>query len=277
MNIVVIMAGGTGQRMAEALNTASNAEKPLPKQFIELENEPILVKTLSKFINSGYFDAFYIGIHEEWADFADKMLENNLKPQDFTKIHLISGGKDRNSTLNNVISAIESDIRDIEASDQAHMSEFAGDLSNFEYGIDPIIVTHDAVRPFVTEKMIEESINAARQYGAATVAIPTTDTIASSASRKNDCDEHIREENIVRSMLDRSTLFNIQTPQSFRLSYYREAYAKLTLDQVSSLTDVCGVFLSAGLNVSIVPGDSSNIKITTPFDLALAKAILSQK
>lgn len=319
MNIAIIMAGGTGSRMAGAQagtqtgsQTASQAgaQGDLPKQFLDLGGKPIIMHSLTTFLESGCFDAIYIGMHPDWVEYMGDLISgekvgaksdpeagNNTAPTADSKpntpganskpnlpvngLHIISGGADRNATLLNVLDAIESDLRDMATSDTAHISEYAEDASPYAYGSDPIIVTHDAARPFVTAEMIEKSIDAARSIGAATVAIPATDTIAvAGVSSEAITDAHAAGEAgtasslLIREIPDRKNLFNIQTPQSFRLSAFRDAYSELTTEQSKNLTDVSGVFVAAGKPVAIVQGDPSNIKITTSLDLKVAETVL---
>ncbi len=275
MNIGILMAGGTGNRMAASL----------PKQFIELGDRPIIMHSLSKLLESGCFDAIYIGIHPDWADYMKNLLYSariTKNAPEIPQIHIIRGGDDRNSTLLNVLEAIESDIRDSITSDTAYDGSDNPHVEEF----DPIIVTHDAVRPFVTVKMIQDSVSEAAVHGAASVAIPTTDTIAhvgsqvgtqigteAGASDSPDLGESAPDQPFTSAILDRNLLYNIQTPQSFRLSLFRQAYSSLSNDQIAALTDVCGIFAAAKIPVKIVPGSSENIKITNPLDLELSTLI----
>ena len=274
MNIGIIMAGGTGSRMERAVKNGGgkNANHILPKQFIELGGKPIIIHSLDKFLESACFDAIYIGMHPEWVKYMGSMISGEYSgptnenaspgklnfPVPAGGLHIIAGGEDRNATLLNVLNAIESDLRDYITSDTAYDGSDNPNIDEY----DPIILTHDAARPFITVEMIEQSLDAARSSGASTLAIPTTDTIG------------VAEDEAIRQIPDRKTLYNIQTPQTFRLSAFKDAYSSLLSGQTSSLTDVCGVFTLAGLPVSIVDGSASNIKITTSFDLALAKALL---
>ena len=295
MNIAIIMAGGTGSRMAGAqaatqtgaqaasqtgaqAASQTGAQGDLPKQFLDLGGKPIIMHSLNTFLESGCFDAIYIGMHPDWVEYMGDLIPVN-------GLHIIPGGADRNATLLNVLDAIESDLRDMATSDTAHISEYAEDASPYAYGSDPIIVTHDAARPFVTAEMIEKSIDAAHSIGAATVAIPATDTIAvagvaSEAIADASAIAHAVGEAgtasslLIREIPDRKNLFNIQTPQSFRLSAFREAYSELTTEQSKNLTDVSGVFVAAEKPVAIVKGDPSNIKITTSLDLKVAETVL---
>lgn len=341
MNIGIIMAGGIGTRMAKDSDSTLGLSKecftsagslddnssvnqhPLPKQFMNLGEKPIIMHSLEAFLESGCFDAVYVGIHSDWMDYMQNLVNTgeslrqagqdqlylnqsgqdqlylNQSVQDqlgqnlansgrssfnrvslniTSPIHIVPGGEDRNSTLQNVLSQIESDLRDAETSENTHISEFPEDTQETDFGLDPIVVTHDGVRPFVTVSMIEDSIDAAHCYGACTVAIPSTDTIAFiseaiTANQSTNADS-IRAAITIKSIPNRAELYNIQTPQSFRLSYFKKAYASLSNDQISQLTDVCGVFTMAQYPVHIIPGDVNNIKITRPLDLAIAEAIV---
>ena len=286
MNIGILMAGGTGNRMAASL----------PKQFIELAGKPIIMHSLDKFLESGCFDAIYMGIHPDWVEYMENLLDEihgssstSIKSigateshgdEDFPPIRIISGGDDRNSTLLNVLDAIENDLKR-NGLDERSTAD-SDNLGMADY-FDPIIVTHDSVRPFLTVEMIERSISEAASSGASTVAIPTTDTIASVDSSASSpaytiaSIDSITDAGFVTSVLERSSLYNIQTPQSFRLSLFREPYSRISAEQIASLTDVCGIFSASGIPVKIVQGSPENIKITSPFDMDLARLILSHR
>ena len=121
-----IVAGGVGNRMK---NMAG-----MPKQFLPLgeSEKPIIIHTLEKFSLCDQLDYIYIGVHKEWTDYMQTLLEKyNLNSK---KIFITEGGKDRNLTIMNIINEIEKN----HGEDDSH-----------------IIVTHDAVRPFVTLEMIK--------------------------------------------------------------------------------------------------------------------------
>jgi len=131
----IVLAGGVGSRM----NTTAN----MPKQFLPLGDKPIVMQTLDKFVTCDRFDAVYIGTHPDWVDHMAELIETHIASD--VPITVVAGGSDRNATLFNVIAKIEED----HGEDENH-----------------IIVTHDAVRPFVTLRMINENIDAAKEYGA---------------------------------------------------------------------------------------------------------------
>lgn len=124
-----------------------------------------------------------------------------------------------------------------------------------------IIAIHDAVRPMVTAEIIERSIEKADQMGACVAAVPVIDTI------KSTC------EGAVAATVDRTSLYSIQTPQTFRADLIRRAYDRACADGFYA-TDDAALVERLGESVAIVPGSYENIKITTPSDLAIAESRL---
>ena len=126
-----------------------------------------------------------------------------------------------------------------------------------------IIVTHDAVRPFVSHRIIEENIQAAIDCGACDTVVPATDTIVQSADGK-----------VISSIPDRSQLYQGQTPQSFKLLELKALMESLSPDEEAVLTDACKIYTLRGKAVALVRGDVSNMKITYPQDLRVATALM---
>ena len=228
-----IVAGGVGNRM----NLSG-----LPKQFLPLgsSKKPIIIHTLEKFLMCDQLDYIYLGVHKDWTQYAEELVEKyKLKSE---KIIIVAGGVDRNSTIFNIIDAIENrhDVSD-------------GD----------IIVTHDAVRPFLTLRMISENIDAAKRSGACDTVVPAVDTIVESKSGK-----------VVTDVPNRKYLYQGQTPQSFNIKKLKKLYLDLSDEEKSNMTDACGVFVARNELVELVMGDTFNIKITTLSDYKIAEAIL---
>jgi 2-C-methyl-D-erythritol 4-phosphate cytidylyltransferase len=157
---------------------------------------------------------------------------------------VICGGETRNETLMNAIDHIE----------------LTDGLNEETY-----LVTHDAVRPFVTEEIINNNIDAVLKFGATGTVIPAIDTIFKS----NNGDE-------IDDIPDRSELYQAQTPQCFGALKLRELYNNLNEDEKNILTDGCKIYLLKGYPVHLVNGEVSNIKITYPYDLTVAEAILNK-
>ena len=127
-------------------------------------------------------------------------------------------------------------------------------------------ITHDAVRPFVTYRIIEDNIKAAKEFGACDTVIPATDTIVEST-----------DGNSVSSIPNRASLYQGQTPQSFKALKLKELYESLEESEKAILTDAAKIFVIKGETVSLVRGENSNIKITYPYDLTVAESLLKQQ
>ncbi len=228
MIYAIIAAGGIGSRMG------SN----MPKQYIKVGGKEIIRHTAEKFSAISRIDKVIILCPEDWVSFTKSLFTDE-------KITVISGGTTRNDTLMKAIDFIE-------ATDG--LSE------------ETLLVTHDAVRPFVTAEIIENNIDALIKYGATGTAIPATDTIFES-----------RDKEVISTVPDRSKLFQAQTPQCFGALKLRELYNSLSDSEKEILTDACKIYTIKGYDVHLVKGHVSNIKITYPYDLIVAEAILKSK
>ncbi len=229
-----IVAGGVGTRM----NISD-----IPKQFMMLGNKPIIIHTIEKFILCTRLEYIFVGVHKDWTTYMENLIDKyNL---DRKRIFITEGGKDRNSTIFNIIEAIE---------------------KNYGENDEHIIVTHDCVRPFVNMRIINENIDCAIKYGACDTAVNSFDTIVVS----EDGDS-------ISDIPDRRKMFLGQTPQSFNMSMLKRLYNELTEEEKSILTDACKIFYLKSKPVKIVEGDISNIKITTVGDYKMAQAIVGGK
>ena len=226
-----ILAGGVGSRL-----NISN----IPKQFFILGDKPIIIHTIEKFLVCERIDCIYVGIHKDWVCYMNDLLKQyNI---DTNKVKLTEGGSDRNLTLLNVINSIESDYGESD---------------------EHIIVTHDAVRPFVTLRMIEENIDAAIKYGACDTAVAAIDTIVMS-----------KDSEFISEIPNRKLMYQGQTPQSFNMSMIKKLYMDLSEEEKAVLTNACKICTVRNVGVKIVDGDMSNIKVTTVSDYKMAQAML---
>ena len=226
MVYAVILAGGIGSRMG--------GDKP--KQYLTVKDKPIIVYTIEKFFAVPQFEKIIVLCPKQWVE--------HIAPAR-NKIAVIEGGDTRNETIMNAIKFIESE----------------GNLND-----DTIIVTHDSVRPFVTNRIIEENIEFAKQYGACDTVVPATDTIVESADNE-----------IISSIPDRSKMYQGQTPQSFNALKLKNIYNSLTADEKDILTDAAKIFVIKGEKVALVQGETYNMKITYPYDLKVAKSLLEDE
>ena len=139
---------------------------------------------------------------------------------------------------------------------------------NFGIQKNDLIITHDAVRPFITQRIIDDNIAGLREADAVDTCIPTTDTIIEAYHDNSNC---------IKAIPNRKFLFNGQTPQSFKLEKLMKLHSALSENEKSTLTDACKIFILKDQKVKIIMGETFNIKITTMFDLELANAILLER
>lgn len=121
------------------------------------------------------------------------------------------------------------------------------------------VLVHDAARPFLTEKLISDTITSVIEHGAATVAIPVSDTV-----------KRVDGDNVIET-IDRSDLVAVHTPQGARLDWLLEAHEAATRNNISATDDA--YILERNHVVKIVQGDRYNIKVTVPEDLLICEAI----
>ncbi len=226
-----ILAGGIGSRMGN---------REMPKQYMNIGEKPIIIHTIEKFVLYNKFEEVLILCPKPWIEHTKGLIKKYIGASE--KIRVLEGGNTRNETIINAIACIENNGRLTE---------------------DTIIVTHDAVRPFVTHRMITENIKMAKKYGACDTAIPATDTIISSDDGK-----------IISEIPDRTKLSQGQTPQTFKAMKLKELYNSLDDREKELLTDAAKIFVLKDREVHLVRGETYNIKITYPYDIAVAEALL---
>jgi len=227
-NIGVILAGGSGVRFG--------SQKP--KQFIRVAGKRIIEHTIEAFQNSQLIDEIAIVTHPGYIEEVEEIVNFN----NFSKVKkILKGGQTRNDSSLSAINAYYS------PNDKETLN----------------LIFHDAVRPFVSERILNDIIQALKEYEAIDVAIPSTDTIIEV------------ENHIIHSIPDRSRLMNGQTPQAFRLSTIKKAYELAMQDPHFKATDDCGVILKylPEVPIYVVNGHETNIKITHSLDLFISDKV----
>ena len=215
-----------------------NAEKP--KQFLEIGSRPVIIHTLEKFVLHPGFDEVLVLSPKAWVSYTRDIIRKYIPSA--SRIPVLEGGVTRNETIMNAIRYIESQ----------------GMLDD-----ETVIVTHDSVRPFITHRILEENIRFALQYGACDTVMPATDTIVQSLDNED-----------ITDIPDRKFMYQGQTPQSFKAKKLKEVYESLTPEEKEILTDACKIMVLKGERVHLVQGEVFNIKITYPYDITVAKALL---
>jgi len=207
------------------------------KQFHLLAGKPILAHTLDKFETCPLIESIVLVVGQEDMDYCMKEIVEKYHYRKVSQI--VPGGKRRQESVKNGIDTLPKNVE--------------------------VIVIHDGVRPFVTRAMIEESIHSAIRFGAVVVAMPVKDTI-----------KMANPDGTVLKTLDRKSLWQIQTPQTFQTNLIKEAYHKANQDGFIG-TDDASLVERLGVKVHILPGSYTNIKITTAEDLMLAHLFLKMK
>jgi 2-C-methyl-D-erythritol 4-phosphate cytidylyltransferase/2-C-methyl-D-erythritol 2,4-cyclodiphosphate synthase len=211
-----------------------------PKQLLSIGGRPILERSLSAFLAHPSIDEIIVALPADIAADPPDYLRGAAKP-----LRLVAGGERRQDSV---------------AQAFRQVAEHAD-----------VVIVHDAARPFVTADLIDRTIAAAAESGAALAAIQSRDTVKLAGPPRGAVarpDGLPEGEHFVRHTLDRESIFLAQTPQAFRRDVLREA---LSLD--GDATDEASLAERAGHQVRLVEGDPSNIKITTPGDLVIAEAI----
>lgn len=228
-NVAVLLAGGSGKRMGTTL----------AKQFLVVGDKTIIQHSIEAFENHKLIDEICIVINADYIADIEELVNN----QQYKKVkHILNGGKERSDSSLAAINAYK---------DKADVN----------------LIFHDAVRPFVSERIINDVIEELGKGKSVAVAIPTTDTIF-----------QLNDDNSIHSVPKRSNLRRAQTPQAFSIKTIKKAYELAMKDDDFVATDDCGVVLKYLPNESIyiVDGDENNIKITFEQDLLQGEMILGK-
>ncbi|WP_026655794.1 IspD/TarI family cytidylyltransferase [Butyrivibrio sp. AE3003] len=228
--IALIIAGGTGARM----------KQDIPKQFLTVNEKPVIVYTLEAFQNHPEIDSIAVVCVEGW----EQMLMAYARQFNISKLeHVVPGGENGQGSIRNGVYELE---------------------KNFD--ADSIVLIHDAIRPMVSAEIISDCIMKTKQYGNAITAIPCAEAMLTTT------DGEMSDKTYPRDNLKRT-----QTPQGFRLGeicdIHREALSKGITNSVAS----CTLMTELGRKVYFSQGSEKNIKLTTVDDIDIFKALLMSK
>jgi 2-C-methyl-D-erythritol 4-phosphate cytidylyltransferase len=234
-NIAVIFAGGTGQRMKAK-------EDSLPKQFLKINEKPIIIHTLELFERHPDIDKIYIAIHPDYYDYMHDLVKHYY----ITKTAgIVNGGATGQDSIYRALKAAEA-----------------------ENGADSIVLIHDGVRPHITSQVISNAIEGAKRNGNAITCTSCFETIL------------ISEDGVVPSTVPpRKNTYTGQAPQAFHLGEIVAAHETIrkTNPNYEDIVDSCMLFRTLGKKTYLVPGNRGNIKITTVEDLYLLRALIRYK
>ena len=223
MNGVVIVAAGTGSRMNMGIN----------KQFIKLEGKEIIAYTIEKFYNNSNIEDIVVVVKEDESEFFKKEI---LDKYNFKNVKIAYGGKERQDSVYNGLKLLDEKC--------------------------DVVLIHDGARPFVSDKIIDKSIEEAKEHKAIVVGVPVKDTINVIDNDKNIVDTP-----------NRSVLWAVQTPQTFDYNILIDAYKDAFKNKFYG-TDDAMLVERIGYKVKMLEGSYNNIKITTQEDLNVGSQIL---
>jgi len=210
---------------------------PHNKAFEPLLGEPMLALSLRALLASGAFGGVTVVVGSGEIAQAEALIAGNV-PTDVPLL-VIEGGKDRQASVWNGLATIPPEVTHV--------------------------AVHDAARPLVTTEVITTCLASAREFGSGVAAVPLKDTI-----------KQVDATGAVLGTPARSELRAVQTPQAFSASLLREAHQRAAQTGLRA-TDDAALVEAMGITVRLVEGDSENIKVTTPEDIAIAEALLAQR
>ena len=225
--VALVPAAGRGLRMGGSV----------PKQFLSLGGEPLVIQSLRALQAAPVVDQIILAVPHADVEYCEHEI---VSRQRFTKVtKVVAGGAERQDSVRHALAQIPSDTE--------------------------IVLIHDAVRPFVTLRMIAEVVAAARKEGAAIIALPMRDTV-----------KQVRMDGMIERTVDRTPLWLAQTPQAFRRDWIETAHRKAHVEGVRA-TDDASLVEWLGYSVAVVEGSGENIKVTRPEDLVIGEAILAAR
>lgn len=228
MNVALIFAGGTGERMSSG---------SVPKQFLELHGKPIIIYTIEHFEHHSLIDDIFVVCVKGWEDYLRKKLElfNIRKVK-----HIYEGGKTAHESIREGVYRIHD-----------------------YYPNSTVVLVHDGVRPLISEETITRNIEGVERFGSTITVVPATETVLVEKEGQTT----------VANILDRSTCRMARAPQSFFCGDLYDAHVKAE-EKEASFIDTASLMMWMGKELHLIEDSAQNIKITTPTDYYLFRAIM---
>jgi 2-C-methyl-D-erythritol 4-phosphate cytidylyltransferase len=224
MNVAIVAAAGRGTRMASTTS----------KQFLLLDDRPVLAHTLAAFEAAASIDAVII---VGKAKDIEACKTDVVEAYGFTKVtNYVIGGHHRQDSVNNALKLLPSDA--------------------------VTVVVHDGARPLVTPELIDRAVAETKHWPAVIPGIPVKDTI-----------KRVTTGEVVEYTIDRGQMWAIQTPQAFKADVLIHAH-RVAKQAKFYGTDDATLVEKINHPIRVIPGSEENIKITTPIDLIIAEAIV---
>ncbi|MBR6139364.1 MAG: 2-C-methyl-D-erythritol 4-phosphate cytidylyltransferase [Prevotella sp.] len=211
--------------------------KSRPKQFLELNGKPIIIYTLELFDNHPQVDAIVVACIDSWIPFLKKM----IRKFEITKVvEIVPGGETGQDSIYNALQAAERAAN----------------------GKDATVMIHDGVRPLITEQTITDNINTVEEFGSCITCVPATETFVVSQA-----DGSLEIPSRANSLIARA-------PQSFHLSDIMTAHRRAISEGMHDFIDSCTMMSHYGYTLKTIIGPMENIKITTPTDFFIFRAMV---
>jgi 2-C-methyl-D-erythritol 4-phosphate cytidylyltransferase len=236
--VVIIPAAGLGTRMAPVTSKGKGPSK----QFTELGGTPILIHTIRKFAASPRVNEIVVALRKDEMSGFQERLRGDSTSGVSTKTRLVEGGEHRQHSVANALATVSASA-------------------------DDVVLVHDAVRPFVTDEIVDEVIHGAEKFGAAIAGVPAVDTVKKV--------ERTADGALITATIPREHVVMAQTPQGFRYAVLKRAFDEAAADGFLG-TDEASLVERSGHEVAVVMGSPRNIKITTPGDMELAEFYLQK-
>ena len=230
-NVALIIAGGVGARM----------HQDIPKQFINVQDKPVIIYTLEVFQQHPNIDAIEVVCLDGWHD----ILWAYAKQFGITKLeNIVNGGATGQDSIRNGLF----------------------DLAERYHDDDDIVLIHDAIRPMVSADIISDNIRVCRQYGNATTVIPCTSVML-----------RTRDSVVSDDQVPRDNLKITQTPQTFYINELIEVHKEAIKRNLEPSIASCALYIEMGKKVYLSAGSEKNIKLTTSEDIEIFTALLNSR
>lgn len=227
MNIALLTAAGSGTRM----------HQDIPKQFIHVDNKPVIIHTMEAFQKHPSIDAIIVVTMNSWTE----VLKAYAKQFNITKLKwVVNGGKTGQESIWNGLSVLKSELSD-----------------------DDVVMVHDGNRPLISSEIISDSLATYREYGNAVAVIPCTEVVFESEDGISSCVSTEREK-----------LFRTQTPHTYKIGDLYDAHLEAQKRGLTNTAASCMLMKELGRMSYFSKGSEENIKITTVEDLKIFEALL---
>lgn len=211
--------------------------KSRPKQFLELNGKPIIIYTLELFDNHPQVDAIVVACIDSWIPFLKKM----IRKFEITKVvEIVEGGETGQDSIYNALQAAERIAKGEEAT----------------------VMIHDGVRPLITEQTITDNLKTVEEFGSCITCIPATETFV------------VKQADGSLEIPERANSLIARAPQSFRLADIMTAHRRAIIEGRHDFIDSCTMMSHYGYTLKTIIGPMENIKITTPTDFFIFRAMV---